>query len=284
MKARQLAGSVPAPLIFVGSGFFQYSGAALAVTLFSVLGPGPTTWWRLLVGALTLMVLWRPWRQKWTRQDLLGSALFGITLGLMNLLFYEAIARIPLGAAVSVEFLGPVAIAVFRGRGVPPRLAALLALVGIALIGGWGLDLSAPGVLTGVLFALGAALMWAGYILLGQAIAQRRSGVNSLAVGCLTAAVVFTPFLAPAALAVEFTGPVILAILGVGIFSTAIPYSLEAIAFRRLTPAVFALLTALLPATSTLIGALALRQIPTPGDLVGLLFVSVAVWLASRVT
>lgn len=274
--------SVPAPLLFVGSGAFQYSGAALAVSLFAVMGPAATTWWRLLIGAAVLTVMWRPWRQAWTRQDLAASALFGIFLGLMNLLFYEAIALIPLGAAVSIEFLGPVTVAALRGRGWMPRAGAALALLGIVLIGGLGLDLSEPGTQSGIAFALGAAVMWAGYIVLGQKIAARRSGVNSLTVGCWTAALLLAPFLAKAAIGVEFSWPILLAVLGVGVFSTAVPYSLEALALGRLGPDVFAVLSALLPATSTIVGALALRQIPTAGELGGLLAISVAVWLAGR--
>ncbi len=280
--ARRSSGVVPAPVLFLGSGVFQYTGAGLAVALFAVVGPAATTWWRLVVGAGFLLLIWRPWRQKWTWQQVLASAVFGFVTGAMNLLFYEAIARIALGAAVSIEFLGPVAVAVFRGRGARPRIAAALAMLGIVAISGWGLDISDPQALAGVLFALGAAVMWAGYILLGQRIASQRSGVNSLTVGTVTAALIFAPFLAPAAFDFQFTWKMLLIILGVGLFSTAIPYSLEALAMERLSPALFALLSALLPATSAIVGVVVLRQVPTPGELTGLVMISVAVWIAVR--
>ena len=275
---------VPAPLLFVGSGFIQYTGAAAAVALFATVSPGGVTWWRLTVGALFLLIMWRPWRAHWTRSELAATVLFGLVLGAMNLLFYEAIARIPLGAAVSIEFVGPVAVAAIKGSGWSSRAAAALALLGVGMIGGLGIDISQPAARTGALFALGAAVMWAGYIVLGQRIASQRSGANSLAVGCAAAALISAPLLAPAAFQLSFTWPAVATVLAMALFSTAIPYSLEAVAMRRLTPGVFALLTALLPATSTIVGAVALQQIPTPSELVGLAAVSAAIWLAGRRT
>lgn len=282
MTERTAPARVPAPALFVAAGVFQYTGAAFAVGLFAVLSPAGTTWWRIAVGALALLAVWRPWRQQWTRKEVLASMIFGLALGLMNLLFYEALARLPMGTAVSIEFLGPVAVAAVRGRGWGPRAAAGLALVGVVLIGGWGLDLGADGVALGAVFALGAAAMWSVYIVLGQRIAHERSGVNSLAVGTLAAAVLFAPFLVPETFSVTFTLPLVLAILAMGILSTAVPYSLEAIALGRLSSAVFAILTALLPATATIIGAAALHQIPTIGEALGLAAISVAVWLATK--
>ncbi len=282
MPNRGAAAAVPAPLLFVGSGIFQYTGAGLAVVLFAVVGPAATAWWRLAIGAVFLLVIWRPWRQKWTSQQLLASAIFGLATGGMNILFYEAIARIPLGAAVSIEFLGPVAVAVLRGRGWPPRLAAILALVGIVSIGGWGLDVTDPQARVGALFALAAGALWSAYIVLGQRIASERSGVNSLAVGTAVAALVFAPFYAGTAFSMDFTWQMVLVVLGVGLLSTTVPYSLEALALQRLSPALFALLSALLPATSAIIGVVMLSQIPNPGELLGLCAISVAVWIAVR--
>lgn len=282
MQASRLAERVPAPLLFVTSGAVQYTGAAFAVVLFSMAAPSVVAWWRITLGAAVLLIMWRPWRLHWTRKELLVTAVFGLTLATMNILFYESIHRLPLGVAVSIEFLGPVAVAVWRGRGMTTRIAALLAFLGVVSIGGWGIDLSVREIQIGVLFILGAGVTWAIYIVLGQKIASERSGVGSLTVGMTTAAIVFAPFFAPRALQIEFTLPTVLTLLGVAIFSTAIPYSLEAVALKRLSPAIFALLTSLLPTTSTIIGAVMLAQIPAPAELVGLVLVSVAVWLASR--
>lgn len=271
-----------APGLFVASGVLQYTGASLAVSLFAVLSPGAVAWWRLVCGGVALLLMWRPWRQPWTWRDLAVSALFGLFLGAMNILFYEAVARLPLGVAVSVEFLGPVGVAVTRGRGWRVRLAALLALAGVGLIGGLGLDLQDGGQLSGLLLALGAAAMWAGYIVLGGRIATKRSGVGSLAVGTSIAALAFAPFLASSAFEVTPTWGLVAALLGVGVLSTALPYSFEAVALRRLPAETFSLLTALLPATSTLVGLVVLHQVPSWAELSGLLAISVAVWMGAR--
>ncbi len=292
------------------------------------MAPAGVVWWRIFIGALGMVLVWRPWRLRWSWASLGAALIFGVALGGMNLLFYEAIARIPLGATVSLEFTGPVVVAVFRGRGLLSKLSAAIAFAGVALIGGWGLDLSVPGATTGFLFGLSAGAAWAAYILLGAKISQSAPPGPSLALGTLMASVLFAPFLwgslgfgegalgglfqsaggapgaasgfagaasgsaaassgvevaaAGAAVATMAPALVLVALIGVGLFSSTIPYSIEAVAFSRLSAAMFALLTALLPATSTLVGAVALGQIPSVGELVGLAMVSVAVWLASR--
>lgn len=275
--------NLPVPALFVASGIFSYGGAALAVGLFTIMSPLGVVWWRAALGAVVLILLWRPWKKAWSRKEIAAAVLFGIALVAMNGLFYEAIARIPLGTAVSIEFIGPVAVAVIRGRGMMPRIAALLSLLGILAIGGWGLDLSDPDVRVGFIFIVGAAIAWAAYIVLGSYISSRGPTGPSLAVGVAVATVISLPFLASAAFHVDFTLPVVLMLVGVGIFSTAIPYSIDAIAFGRISATVFALLTALLPATSVLVGAVMLRQVPNAFELAGLVLVSVAVWLAGRV-
>lgn len=235
-----------------------------------------------------MILIWRPWKVSWTGRTIFTSVLFGLALAGMNLVFYESIARIPLGVAVSVEFVGPVAVAVFRGRGWAPRIAALIAFGGVALIGGLGLDLSDPRVLEGFLFGLGAGAAWALYILLGSHISQSAPSGPSLAVGTAAASIVFLPFLwgpvvsEPLAVGSVFTWTLMLSLIGVALFSSTIPYSIESVAFSRLSAPTFALLTALLPATSTLVGAVALQQIPSLAELIGLVLISIAVWLASR--
>lgn len=285
-RTLQLSGfsdRIPAPLIFATSGIIQYSGAAFAVVLFAMMAPATVAWWRITLGALVLLAMWRPWRLQWTRRDLLWTGLFGLIVATMNILFYESINYLPLGVAVSIEFIGPVSVAVWRGRGITTRVAALLAFLGIVSIGGWGIDLRDPQIQLGTVFILGAAIMWASYIILGQKIASSRSGVGSLTVGMTVASIIYAPLLAPAAFKIDFTWPVVLTLVGVAVFSTAIPYSLEAVALRRLSPPVFALLTSLLPTTSTVMGAILLRQIPSPPELLGLVLVSIAVWLATKV-
>ena len=114
---RPVTDRIPPQLYIVGSGLIQYVGAALAVIAFASVEPASVAWWRVLTGAVVLLAWKRPWRGGLTRSDLAISALFGIIILTMNSSFYESIARIPLGTAVSIEFIGPVAVAVIRGRG-----------------------------------------------------------------------------------------------------------------------------------------------------------------------
>ena len=256
-------------------------GAAVAVVAFAAVEPASVAWWRAATGALVLCAWRRPWRDGLSRRDLAASALFGVVLVAMNSSFYEAIARLPLGTAVSIEFVGPVAVAVLRGRGWAPRVAAVLALAGVACIGGLGLDLSQGRVRAGLAWILAAALAWALYIVLGQRVASTRSGVTNLALGCFFGAVLFAPVLGPGASVALTDSGLFAAVVGVGLLSTVVPYSLEALALTRLPAATFALFTALLPASSAVVGALMLRQVPAPAELAGLVLVSVAVWIAS---
>lgn len=276
-----LADRVPPQLFIVGSGLIQYVGAAVAVVAFAAVEPASVAWWRAATGALVLCAWRRPWRDGLSRRDLAASTLFGVVLVAMNSSFYEAIARLPLGTAVSIEFVGPVTVAVLRGRGWAPRVAALLALAGVACIGGLGLDLSQGRVRAGLAWILAAALAWALYIVLGQRVASTRSGVTNLALGCFFGAVLFAPVLGPGALVALTDSGLLAAVVGVGLLSTVVPYSLEALALTRLPAATFALFTALLPASSAVVGALMLRQVPAPAELAGLVLVSVAVWIAS---
>ena len=273
---------VPPQLLIVASALVQYVGAAIAVGLFAVINPASVAWWRVSVAAVVLLAWRRPWRVGLTWGDLWRSGVFGVVLTGMNITFYEAIARLPLGIAVSLEFLGPVTVAVLRGRGLAPRVAAVLALGGVVAIGGLGLDLRAPGVAAGVAWVLAAAALWAGYIVLGQRIASQRSGITNLALGCTVGALVLAPVLAPGGVAVFSSWHLAAAVIGVGLLSTVLPYSFEALAMSRLSAATFALFTALLPASSALVGAVMLRQMPGPWELAGLVLISIAVWVASR--
>ena len=276
-----LTSRVPAQLLIVCSALIQYSGAALAVFAFSAVKPASVAWWRGFVGGVVLCLWWRPWRGGLTRADLQHAAFFGVALVCMNASFYESISRLPLGAAVSLEFLGPVSVAVIRGTGWAPRIAALLALAGVVSIGGVGLNLADPNVQVGIPWILGAAAAWAAYIVLGQKAASAQSGMNNLALGCAFSALLSAPILAPGAMAAFADTKVLLAVVSLAFLSTVFPYSLEAVAMKRVSAATFALFTALLPATSALIGLVFLRQVPTVGTLVGLVLISCAVWITS---
>ena len=275
-----LINRVPAQILIVASALIQYSGAAVAVFAFSVVEPASVAWWRGFVGGLVLCAWVRPWRGI-DRATLKGALFFGIALVCMNACFYEAISRIPLGAAVSLEFLGPVTVAVVRGRGWAPRIAAFFALAGVCAIGGLGLDLSAPRTLAGVAWILAAGASWATYIVLGQKAASSSSAMVNLSLGCAFSALISAPILGPGAMAAFSDRRVLIAVVALAFLSTVFPYTLEAMAMKRISAATFALFTALLPATSALIGALLLRQIPSIWQLVGLVCISIAVGIAS---
>jgi inner membrane transporter RhtA len=268
---------VPAPLLFVVGGGSMYLGAALAVTLFDRLSPAGVAWLRMLVAALVLLAWRRPGGTAWRGRRLLLAGGFGLATGLMNVAFYEAIARLPLGTVVAVEFCGPVAVAALGSRSRRDFAALLLAAAGVVLIA----DVRFAGSPAGFILALLAATMWAAYIVLGKRVATAGSGLDDMTVGFVIAAVLLCP------LAV-FTGPVwgsamlLTLAAGVGVLSTVVPYALDQVVLRRIGRARFALLLALLPATASVIGFLALGQVPRLGEALGIVAVVAAVALGSK--
>jgi inner membrane transporter RhtA len=273
---------VPAPALFVASGLTQYVGAAIAVGLFSVLAAPTVAWLRLVVAAVVLVAWRRPWRSRWTRRDLAVVAAFGSVLAAMNVAFYVAIDHLPLGTAVAIEFIGPIAVAAVAGRGWRERVGIVLAAAGVVLLagvtvqGGGGAD-----VVVGLVAILLSAVFWAGYILLGRRVAVSGSGVTSLSLAMVAGAVVFAPFLAGGAGPVLTDAGLALAVVGVGVLSSAVPYAIDQVVLRRVGAATFAVLLALLPATAAVVGALALRQWPHGLEVLGLLAVSGAIALTS---
>lgn len=279
---RALLTHVPAPILIVGAALSAYSGAAFAVMIFSVLEPGVIAWLRVFIAGIFLCIWRRPWKAGLRWRDLLESGLFGLSLMAMNVAFYESIDFLPMGAAVSMEFIGPVVVAVVRGRGIAPRIAAVLAMAGVVAIGGLGLDLSDPRTATGIKWAAFTAAAWALYILLGQRVASKRSGITNLAVGCALSGLIVSPVALPHALP-AFSQPRILGLIVVVAFlSTIVPCSLEAIAMHRVSAADFSLISSLSPASSLLVGIVILGQHPTMWQLVGLFLISFAVAIASR--
>lgn len=272
---------MPAPVLFVVSGVTQYAGAALAVWLFAI-APAPAVGWlRLLAASLVLLAWRRPWRRRWTRHDLLLAVAFGVTLALMNVLFYAAIDRLPLGTAVAIEFLGPVAVAAVTG-GRRERGAIALAAAGVLLLAGVTVEVGGPDATLGLLAIAGAAACWAGYIVLGSRVAGSGDGVTRLAVAMTAGTLVLAPVLAPAGVPVLRSWHTAAAVVGVGVLSSVVPYAIEQVVMRRVTTATFAVLLATLPATAALVGAVALGQLPHPLEAVGLVAVSGAIALTAR--
>ena len=276
---------MPAPALFVGSGMMQYLGAAVAVGLFADLPAATVAWLRIVVAAAVLVVWRRPWRTRWERADLRAIACFGVVLAGMNVAFYIAIERLPLGTAVAIEFLGPVVVVAVTGRGWRERVAIVPAAVGVVLLAGVTLHArSGRGVVVGLVAILAAAALWAGYIVLGRRVATRGAhgqGVTSLGLAMAVGGLVLAPFLARGAVPVLHDARVAGLILVIAVFSSVVPYAVEQVVLRRVSAATFAVLLALLPATAAVVGALTLRQLPDRLDLVGLVLVSGAIALTS---
>jgi inner membrane transporter RhtA len=263
----------PVVLVLASATSIQF-GAALAATLFDDVSPSGTSLLRIGLGAVVLGAIVRP---AWRRHDaraLRLVALFGLTLGVMNLAFYEALDRIPLGVAVTIEFIGPVSVAVLLSRRALDLLWVALAVLGILLLadpfGAGALDAA------GLAFVLLAAAAWAAYILLAQRASTRFEGLEGLAMGSVVAALV--P-LAPGLLSAggDLLAPEILAVgLAVGVLSSAIPYALETEALRRIPANVFSVLMSLEPAVAAVAGFLVLDQRLGARDLVAIALVIAA--------
>jgi inner membrane transporter RhtA len=244
-------------------------GAALAVTLFGELGPAGAASLRLAFAALILLAIWRPR----LTGDLRLPAAFGVALGLMNWSFYEALDRIPLGIAVTIEFSGPLLVAVIGSRRPLDGLWVALAAAGIVLLVnpvGGSLD---P---VGVGFALIAGVCWMSYIYLSKRTGAAFPGGSGLAIAMAVGALIVFPagvLQADGAL----TQPNLLgAALVVALLSSVIPYSLELEALRRLPEAVFGVLMSLDPAVAAVVGFLALGQALEPPEVLGIAMVVVA--------
>ncbi len=275
---------VPAPALFVASGFAQYIGAGIAArVLFPEMAPEAVAWLRITAAALVLAAWRRPWRSRWGRRALAWTVAFGIVLCLMNVTFYVAIDNLPLGTAVAIEFIGPVAVAAITGRSWRERAGIALAAPGVVLLAGVTLQGGAEDDVVLGLVAIGlAAVCWAGYILLGRRVALSGDGVRRLAAGMAVGAVVLAPVLAPRATIGLGSWQLLVTVFGVAVLSSVIPYAVEQVVLGRVSAATFAVLLALLPATAAASGAFLLRQWPHPLDVVGLVLVSGAIALTSR--
>jgi inner membrane transporter RhtA len=270
-------GAVPPPILFVLSGISMYAGAAVAVGLFTSMSPSAVAWLRCL-GAAAVLVAWRrPPPEAWRGRPLLLAGTFGLVTAGMNVLFYEAIARLPLGTAVALEFAGPVVVAAVGSRTRRDVLALLLVVAGVVAIA----DVRLGGSTWGVVFALGAAAAWAAYIVLGKRVAAGGNGIDGLAVGFAVATVALSP-LALGTGAVWGSPRLLVLGIGVGVLSTVVPYALDQVVLRRAGRARFALLLALLPVTAGVTGFVLLAQVPSLPEALGTLAVVLGVVLRSR--
>ncbi|WP_257161339.1 EamA family transporter [Corynebacterium cystitidis] len=267
-----------APLLMVVSGTSMYLGAAIAVGLFDAFPPAAVAWMRVSAAAVILLVLNRPRLRDFLEPVGRTAAIYGVVTMAMNMTFYEAIARIPLGTAVAIEFLGPIAVAACGSRTVRDWLALLLAGTGVVVISGatWATDS------VGIVLALAAGLLWACYIVAGSRIAgDAATSRVSTAIGFSWAAVIGLPLVVvvwPDTVTQDPSLTFGLA-LGLGLLSAAVPYSIDQIVLRQAGRAYFAVLQAILPVVAAVIGAIALSQWLSTAELAGMALIVVAVAL-----
>jgi len=244
----------PTVLVLLGIVSVQV-GSALAKHLFSAVGAFGTVALRLCFAAAVLILWWRP-SLRMNRRAWMVVLGYGLVLGSMNLCFYLALARIPLGIAVTIEFLGPLTVALVASRRWLDVFWALLAAAGVVLLMEGRGDLN----LVGFVFALAAGTCWGLYILIGAALGRQPTGGTGLALGIAAAALVAVPFGVAESGAAMLQPWVLLAGLGVALLSSVIPYSLELEALRKMPPRVFGILMSLEPAMAALVGLVVLQE------------------------
>jgi inner membrane transporter RhtA len=256
----------------LGSMSLVQVGLAVSVGLSDELGAEGVAWLRLSMAGVVLFALVRPWRARISRSAFATSVALGVCTAAVTMLFMASIVRLPLGTASALEFLGPLGVAIVRGRGAA-RLWAFSAAAGVlALTEPWHGRLDA----VGVMYALAAALGWAGLIVLTQRAGDQLHGFVPLAISMPTAGIVSTLVVAPTTGLPDITWQLVLAGLGLSLLLPVIPFALELMALRRLTTAAFGTLMSLEPAIAMIVGLVALEQVPSAFGVVGILLVVAA--------
>jgi inner membrane transporter RhtA len=262
---------MPPQLYFVGSALFHYLGPSFAVLLFARLPVLGVAWLRIVSAAVVFAVWRRPWRAI-AQRDVLA---LGVVLAVMNVCFYTAIDRLPLGTVAAIEFLPVIALAAAGMRS-----ARNLAALAVAVAGVWLLtDVRIAGEPLGVAFAFLNAGLFALYIVLAHRVAAAGHGLDGLAGAMLVATVVATPIGGWAAVPALRDPVVLLAGVGVGVSSSVIPYVCDQLAMARLPRATYALMVSLLPATATVVGIVVLAQVPSAAEIAGVVLVVTGVAL-----
>lgn len=243
--------------LVLSAGISVQFGGALAASLMPRAGASGVVTLRLVAAALVLLVVCRPRVRGYTRADWGTIVVFGLAMAGMNGLFYQSIDRIPLGPAVALEVLGPLALSVLASRRAINLVWAALALGGVFLLSGGGFGGLDP---VGVLFALGAGAMWAAYIVFSARTGRRFPQADGLALAMVVAALVFLP-LGIAESGAKLLNPTTIALgSAVAILSSVLPYTLELVALRRLPASTFAIMMSLEPAIAATAGFLVLNQ------------------------
>jgi inner membrane transporter RhtA len=287
--AAGLSESLPPSSLLIFGMITVQLGAALAKDLFSSLGPAGVVFLRVGFAALTLLAIWRPWRHLRAeriagagRRDYLAVVAFGLILAVMNLTFYSALDRIPLGVTVTIEFIGPLSVAVAGSRRALDLLWVALAVGGILLLAPLGVLGTVPLDPLGLLLALGAGACWAVYILLTARVGKAFPGGSGLSLAMAVGAVALLPVGVAGAGSALLNPRLLLLGAGVGLLSSVIPYSLEMAALRRISTSAFGVLMSLEPAIAALIGWLVLREALELRAIIALVLVTTAAIGATR--
>jgi inner membrane transporter RhtA len=271
----------PSPALVLGAITSVQFGSAIAATLFAQIGPGGAVLLRLVLGTIVLLIVWRPRVRGRTRPDLGLVVLFGLVLCFMNLSFYESVHRLPLGIAVTFEFVGPLTVALVGSR-------RLLDLVWVGLAAAGILALTNGGVHhlngLGVAFALVAGGLWGTYIIVNARLGQAFEGGTGLALSMCVASIAILPFGIAQGGSHLFEPRALLLGGAVGVLSSAIPYSFELEALRRIRPSVFGVLMSIEPAVAALAGFIVLGQGMGARALLGIALVVAASVGAARQT
>ncbi len=270
---RGVLGAVPPPIIVLLAIISVQVGAAFAKGLFQTIGSSGTVFLRVSFGAIIFLLVSRPGVRGYARKDYLLIVLFGLSIAVMNGAFYAAIARIPLGIAVTLEFVGPLTVSVFASRKRRDFLWAAFAAVGVVLLAPIGHSTLDP---IGVGLALLAGACWGAYILLNVRVGRTFVGGTGLALSMAVAALVLLPIGIWSGGAALLNPKILLLGIGVAILSTVIPFTLELEALRRLPARVFGVLMSLEPAMATLVGFVVLREVVSVRALMALTLIVLA--------
>ncbi|WP_448463616.1 EamA family transporter [Mycolicibacterium sp. XJ870] len=247
-------------------------GLAVAVSLIDDIGAEGAAWLRLAWAGLLMLAIVRPRPSAFTRSAFGACVVLGLVTAGVTMLFMAALSRIPLGTAAALEFLGPLGVAVAHGKGRGRVLWPGLAAVGVVLLTEPWAGTVDP---IGVLYALGAAVCWACYILLTQRVGDAVAGINGLAVSMPVAGLVATVVVGPSVFG-QMTPETLLIGVGLAILLPVVPFALEMLALRRLTTAAFGTLMSLEPGFAMIVGLVMLHQVPGATGVIGICFVVAA--------
>ena len=268
------ADRVPAPLLVLAGIVSVQFGGALAATLVPVIGAGGSVVMRLLFATVLLLAFVRPRWRGHSRRAWLTVVAFGVALGLMNYTFYGSLAHLPIGVAVTIEFIGPLTLAAMLSRRWVDAVAVLAAACGVVLISEAFQTPFAELEKTGIVLALLAGAFWAAYIVLSGRTGAEFPKLEGLALAMVVATLVTLPFGVTSV--PTWTGETLLKGLGIAVLSSVLPYSFELLALRRMSAKVFGILLSLEPAFAALAGLIVLGQVLSATQLFGMALVVAA--------